>query len=166
VEHGYGGAMRCPYCAQVDDKVVDSRLAEEGGAIRRRRECLSCGRRFTTYERLGDLPLVVVKRSGVKEPFDVRKVSGGVERAVPSSAVDDGTVARLVEEIEEEARALGPEVTSEQIGLAVLDRLRAVDPMSYLRFASVYKGFEDVADFERELGALQKTTEPKRGRGR
>lgn len=164
--HGYGGAMRCPYCAQVDDKVVDSRLAEEGGAIRRRRECLSCGRRFTTYERLGDLPLVVVKRSGVKEPFDVRKLSGGLERAVPSSVVDDGTVARLVEEVEEEVRSLGPEVTSEQIGLAVLDRLRILDPMSYLRFASVYKGFEDVADFERELGALQKTTEPKPRRGR
>lgn len=163
--HGYGGAMRCPYCADLDDKVVDSRLAEDGGAIRRRRECLNCGRRFTTYERLGDLPLVVVKRSGTKEPFDVRKLSAGLERAVTSS-VEDGTVATLVEQVEEEMRALGPEVTSEQVGLAVLDRLRVLDPMAYLRFASVYKGFEDVADFERELGALQKTTAPKRRGGR
>jgi len=154
--------VRCPYCEQVDDKVVDSRTAEDGGAIRRRRECLTCGRRFTTYERLGDLPLVVVKRSGDKEPFDVRKLSAGIERAVPSTAREDGSVALVVGEIEEEMRELGPEVTSEQIGLAVLERLRVLDPISYLRFASVYKGFEEVAEFERELGALQKTTAPKR----
>lgn len=166
VDHGYGGAMRCPYCAGLDDKVVDSRVGEDGAAIRRRRECLTCGRRYTTYERLGDLPLVVVKRSGVKEPFDVRKLSAGLERAVTTSTIEDGTAASLVEEVEEEMRGQGPEVTSEQIGLAVLDRLRVLDPMAYLRFASVYKGFEEVADFERELGALQKTTAPKRRSGR
>lgn len=154
--------MRCPYCESLDDKVVDSRTAEEGAAIRRRRECLACGRRFTTFERLGDLPLVVVKRSGVKEPFDVRKLEAGIAKAVTTDAVEDGSAAALVAEVEEELRASGPEVTSEQVGLAILERLRALDPMAYLRFASVCKGFEDLADFERELGALTKTTEPKR----
>ena len=154
--------MRCPYCQGVDDKVVDSRLAEDGAAIRRRRECLGCGRRFTTYERLEELPLMVVKRSGEREPFDRAKLEAGIERAVTNRPIEEGTVAALAAEIEEEVRAEGAEVTSERVGLAVLERLRVLDAVAYLRFASVYKGFEDVDDFEREVGELQKTTEPKR----
>ncbi len=159
---GYRGPVRCPYCDGVDDKVVDSRLAEDGRAIRRRRECLVCGRRYTTYERLEELGLVVVKRSGVREPFDRAKLAAGIERAVTNRPIEDGTVGALAAEVEEQARGDGREVTSEQLGLAVLERLRQLDDVAYLRFASVYKGFENLDDFEREVGELQKTTEPKR----
>lgn len=158
----YRGAVRCPYCQTLDDKVVDSRPSEDGAAIRRRRECMACGRRFTTHERLEELPLMVVKRSGIKEPFAREKLEAGIARAITNRPLADGTVEALAAEIEDEFRAEGAEVTSERVGLAVLERLRALDPVSYLRFASVYKGFEDVTDFEREVAVLQKTTEPKR----
>lgn len=153
--------MRCPFCTADDDKVVDSRPADDGAAVRRRRECLSCGRRFTTYERVEELPLMVVKRSGAKEPFDTGKVRGGIERAVAGSAIDRAAVDALVADIEEWARAAGAEVGSEMVGLAVLERLRQLDLVSYVRFASVYKGFEELGDFEREVGELQKSTAPK-----
>jgi transcriptional repressor NrdR len=157
--------MRCPYCRENDDKVVDSRLADDGGAIRRRRECLACGRRFTTYERVEDVSLVVRKRSGVTEPFDRTKLRAGIERAA-TGRLDEPAIDNAVADIEEELRALGGEVASDRVGVAVLDRLQALDHVAYLRFASVYKGFEDLADFEREVGALQsglhKTTAPKR----
>ena len=158
----YRGAVRCPYCQTAEDKVVDSRPADDGGAIRRRRECLACGRRFTTYERLEELPLMVVKRAGVKEPFERAKVEAGIQRAVAHRPVDESAVTAIAAEIEEELRAEGAEVSSARVGLAVLDRLRVLDPVSYLRFASVYKGFEDVTDFEREVAVLQKSTKPKR----
>ncbi len=153
--------MRCPFCSADDDKVVDSRPADDFAAVRRRRECLACGRRYTTYERVEELPLVVVKRSGVKEPFDAEKLRGGIERAVAGSAIDPAAVEALAHDIEERARAAGPEVSSEMVGLAVLERLRLLDPVSYVRFASVYKGFEDLGDFEREVVDLQKSTAPK-----
>jgi transcriptional repressor NrdR len=154
--------MRCPYCREDDDKVVDSRTADEGAAIRRRRECLACGRRFTTYERLEPLPFLVVKRSGVTEPFDRAKLAGGIARAVAGRPIPAGAVDQMAAELEDQLREAGPEVPSDAVGLAVLERLRALDPVSYVRFASVYKDFEDVADFEREVGLLQKTTAPKR----
>ncbi len=158
----YRGAVRCPFCLEVDDKVVDSRPADDGVAIRRRRECLACGRRYTTYERLEELPVMVLKRSGVKEPFEREKLEAGIDRAVKNRPIEEGTVAAIAAEIEELAREDGPEVASERLGLAVLERLRALDPVSYMRFASVYKGFDNLRDFEREVGLLQKTTEPKR----
>lgn len=153
--------VRCPYCRALDDKVVDSRLADDGDAIRRRRECLACHRRFTTYERVEEVALVVRKRSGATEPFDRAKVRAGIERAA-SGRLDEATVAGVVSAVEEELRALGGEVGSDRVGVAVLERLRGLDPVAYLRFASVYKGFEDLADFEREVVELQKTTAPKR----
>jgi transcriptional repressor NrdR len=152
--------MRCPYCRANDDKVVDSRGAEADAAIRRRRECLACGRRYTTYERVEDVPLLVAKRSGESEPFDAAKLRWGIERAA-SGRLDDHTIDDAIAAIEEELRELGGEVPSERVGMAVLERLRALDAVAYLRFASVYKGFEDLADFEREVGELQKTTAPK-----
>jgi transcriptional repressor NrdR len=158
---GYRGGVRCPYCLGLDDKVVDSRLAEDGVAIRRRRECLACGRRYTTYERLEEMPLMVRKRSGEREPFDRDKLAAGIERAAANRPIAEGTVAAIAGEIEEQAGAEGAEVTSEWLGLAVLERLRVLDDVAYLRFASVYKGFEDLSDFEREVGELQKTTAPK-----
>ena len=148
-------------CASLDDKVVDSRLAEEGAAIRRRRECLGCGRRTTTFERIEEAPLVVVKRSGDREPFELVKLAAGVGAAGKNRLSND-QVDALASEIEEEARLSGPEITTQAIGIAVLDRLRTLDHVAYLRYASVYKGFEDVGDFEREVGLLTKTTPPKR----
>jgi transcriptional repressor NrdR len=153
--------VRCPSCASVDDKVVDSRLAEDGAAIRRRRECLTCSRRFTTFERVEDVPLVVVKRSGHRTPFERAKIVAGLRAATKNRPVTADQLESLAAEVEEALRLEGPELTSQQIGLAVLERLRALDDVAYLRFASVYKGFEDAGDFEREVGLLTKSTEPK-----
>jgi transcriptional repressor NrdR len=146
--------VRCPWCAAVEDKVVDSRLADEGAAIRRRRECLECGRRFTTYERVEEVALVVVKRSGDTEPFQRGKLAAGIRAAAKNRPVTDAAIEAVAASVEEAVRLLGPAPTSHQIGLATLDRLRHLDEVAYLRFASVYKGFEDVGDFEREVGLL------------
>lgn len=142
--------------------MVDSRLADDGTAIRRRRECATCGRRFTTFERIEEAPLMVVKRSGDREPFERSKVVAGVRAATKNRPVSVEAMDALAGEVEEAMRLLGPEPTSQQIGVAVLDRLRRLDEVAYLRFASVYKGFEDVGDFEREVDFLSKVTEPKR----
>ncbi|HET6810507.1 MAG TPA: transcriptional regulator NrdR [Acidimicrobiales bacterium] len=156
--------MRCPWCSGQEDKVVDSRLAEEGAAIRRRRECLVCGRRYTTFERVEEAPVMVLKRSGAREPFERVKVVAGVRAATKNRPVDVLQMEELAAAVEEEVRLHGGEVTSQQIGLAVLERLARVDDVSYLRFASVYKGFEDAGDFQREAGLLTKETAPKRRR--
>lgn len=158
--------MRCPYCQEIEDKVVDSRTADGGSAIRRRRECLGCGRRFTTFERVEEAHLVVVKRDGTREPFERAKVAAGIRRATKNRPISEAEIAAVAADLEEELRLVGPELRSEAVGRAVLERLRLLDPVSYLRFASVYKGFEDVTDFEREVGLLHKTTLPKSGRGR
>jgi transcriptional repressor NrdR len=154
-------AVRCPFCRENDDKVVDSRTGEDGAAIRRRRECLACGRRFTTYERIDELGVMVGKRDGTHEPFDREKLRNGIEHAA-TGRLDEHAIESLAAEIEEQLRTEGGEVGSDRIGVTVLERLRALDHVAYLRFASVYKGFEDLADFEREVVELQKTTEPKR----
>ncbi|MHB1923442.1 MAG: transcriptional regulator NrdR [Acidimicrobiales bacterium] len=157
--------MRCPSCSEVEDKVIDSRTAEEGAAIRRRRECLACGRRFTTFERIEGVEegtVMVLKRSGTREVFDPAKVVAGVRAATKNRPVSEAAMVELAGQVEEAMRAIGSEVTTQQIGLAVLDRLASVDEVAYLRFASVYKGFEEAGDFQRELGLLTKSTEPKR----
>lgn len=156
--------VRCPHCLADDDRVVDSRVAEEGAAIRRRRECLHCSQRYTTFERVEEIPLTVVKRSGVREPFDRGKVIDGMRAATKNRPVSEAALEEMARDIEEELRESGSAPTSEQVGLAVLDRLRAVDEVAYLRFASVYKGFEGAEDFRREVGLL-KTTAPKRPAG-
>ena len=148
--------MRCPSCGGVDDKVIDSRTADDGGAIRRRRECLTCNRRFTTYERLEEAPLVVVKRSGQRVPFERSKIVAGIRAAAKNRPVTDDALEALGSEIEEALRLEGPDLTTEQIGRAVLDRLRSLDEVAYLRFVSVYKGFEDLTDFEREVVLLSR----------
>ena len=153
--------MRCPVCSSPDDRVVDSRLADDGGAIRRRRECLRCGRRFTTYERLEELPLTVVKRSGQRQPFDRAKIVAGLRAAAKNRPITPAQMEALAAEVDEAMRLEGADVTSQQVGLAVLDHLRILDEVTYLRFASVYKDFADVEDFEREVGLLTKSTEPK-----
>jgi transcriptional repressor NrdR len=148
--------VRCPYCSEDSDKVVDSRASVDGDAIRRRRECLECGRRFTTYERVEPIPLTVVKRSGVTEPFDRDKLARGLAQAVAGRAVAAEAVEALAADLSAWAEVNGPEIASDAIGVAVLERLRTLDPVSYLRFASVYKGFEDLADFEAEVTELQR----------
>jgi transcriptional repressor NrdR len=152
-------SVRCPGCTSLDDKVIDSRTADDGGAIRRRRECLSCGRRFTTYERLEEAPLVVLKRSGQRSPFERQKIVAGIRAAAKNRPVTDEALETLGTEIEEALRLEGPELTTEQIGRAVLDRLRDLDEVAYLRFVSVYKGFEDLTDFEREVVLLTRPHE-------
>jgi transcriptional repressor NrdR len=141
---------------------VDSRLAEDGVAIRRRRECLGCGRRFTTFERVEEAPLWVVKRSGQREPFDRSKIVSGVRSACKNRPVTDVQMEELAQRVEDDLRAQSPDPTSEQVGVAVLAQLQALDDVAYIRFASVYKGFEDAKDFQREMAVLTKTTEPKR----
>ena len=155
--------VRCPGCSSDDDKVVDSRSADDGATIRRRRECLACGRRFTTYERVEEVPLLVVKRSGDREPFDRAKVIAGVRAAAKSRPLTDDQLDALSGDVEELLRlGVGGDVQSEQIGLLVLEHLRDLDPVTYVRFASVYKGFDNASDFERELTLLTKATAPKR----
>jgi transcriptional repressor NrdR len=141
----------------VDDKVVDSRAADDGSAVRRRRECLGCATRFTTFERLEESPLVVVKSSGAEQPFDRSRIVAGVALATKGRPVDDMTIETLASEVEEVVRLEGTQVTSERIGQAVLELLARLDGVSALRFASVYKGFEDLADFQEEIGRLTKT---------
>ena len=135
--------------------MVDSRQTEDGESIRRRRECEGCGRRFTTFERLEEVPLQVRKRSGEVEPFDASKVAAGVSAACKSRPVDPGQIADLVSGVEDALRAVGREVGTDQVGLEVLARLRALDEVAAVRFASVYKGFDTIGDFEREINLLQ-----------
>jgi len=157
--------VRCPWCLADDDRVIDSRLAEEGTAIRRRRECAGCGHRYTTFERVDEIPLMVIKRSGDRQPFDKGKLVDGLRAATKNRPVTEEQLDEVAREVEDELREDGSEPTSEQVGIAVLDRLRSVDEVAYLRFASVYKGFEGVDDFRREVGLLTKTTAPKRPEG-
>jgi transcriptional repressor NrdR len=156
--------MRCPWCGRADDRVVDSRSADQGEAIRRRRECLSCGRRFTTFERIEDVGLVVVKRDGTREPYERAKLLAGIRKAIVNRPITEHQVARLVDRVEERLRRRGPEVTSQQVGLEVLSHLVRLDQVAYMRFASVYKDFQGITDFERELGVLLQKKEPAKRR--
>lgn len=147
--------MRCPACATDDTRVVDSRAADEGAAIRRRRNCVGCGYRFTTFERLEARLLHVRKRSGQRVPFERRKIVAGLAAATKGRPVGADAVECMAQEIEELARRADPPMTTEDIGRAVLERLRNHDQVAYLRFASVYKGFDAGADFARELRLLE-----------
>lgn len=147
--------MRCPYCGTDDDRVLDSRAAEDGMAIRRRRECRACAQRFSTYERAEQSPLAVRKRDGTVEPFDRGKIAAGVTKATKNLRVDNDAERRCVARVEARIRALGRrEVPSEAIGGEVLAALRDLHQVAYLRFASVYKGFTSGEDFRRELERL------------
>ena len=136
--------------------MIDSRQTEDGTSIRRRRQCEGCGGRFTTFERLEEVPLQVRKRNGDVEAFDSSKVAAGVSAACKSRPVEPAQIATLVAEVEDELRAAGREVDTDQVGLAVLTRLRALDEVAAVRFASVYKGFDTISDFEREISLLQR----------
>lgn len=157
----YREVVRCPFCAADDDRVVDSRLAEDGVAIRRRRECAACGQRYTTFERIEEIGLYVVKRSGEREPFEREKILRGIRSAAKNRPVDDDVLWGVVDLVEDQMRLVNRDVTSEEIGVATLEALRGIDDVAYVRFASVYKGFEGTEDFAREIGMLVKTTAPK-----
>ena len=147
--------MKCPYCGYLEDKVVDSRPADEGARIRRRRECLSCGKRFTTYEMIESMPLYVVKRDGTRQAVDRMKLINGMLRACEKRPVALDSIEKIADDIELELRGrLEKEVKSVTIGEMVMDRLKEIDEVSYVRFASVYRSFKDVNSFIDELNSL------------
>lgn len=147
--------MRCPKCGCEESKVVDSRPAENNDSIRRRRECIDCGFRFTTYERREELPLVVIKHDGAKEPFDRQKLMRGLVRATVKRDIDISTLDELIASIESELRDNGiTEVSSSDLGEMVLKRLTELDKVAYVRFASVYRDFQDIDEFAAELRRL------------
>ncbi len=159
--------MKCPFCASVDNGVVDSRETEEGHAIRRRRSCTACTRRFTTYERVEEQPLVVVKKDGSRAPFDRQKLLGGLRRACEKRPVPTARIQQVVADIERRGQELGErEISSRWIGEQVMTALRELDEVAYVRFASVYRSFRDVEEFARELETLRGArVEPPRGDG-
>ena len=145
--------MYCPYCRHPDSRVIDSRTGDDGAAIRRRRSCPACGRRFTTQE---TVILTVAKRSGVTEPFNRDKIVRGVRRACQGRPVSEDQLALLAQQVEDVIRSRGSgEIPSHEVGLAILGPLRDLDEVAYLRFASVYRGFESLTDFEHEIAALR-----------
>lgn len=148
--------MRCPSCGYAESKVVDSRPSEDGTAIRRRRECLSCGTRFTTYERLGDSPLIVVKADGSSEAFDRTKLMRGLLIACAKRPISPEQIDAIVDGIESDLRSNGDNrVSSKELGNMVMARLAKLDDVAYIRFASVYKDFKNVQEFERALEAIR-----------
>lgn len=147
--------MKCPYCGNQESKVIDSRPAEEGATIRRRRECLACQKRFTTYEIMERLPLVVIKRDGSRQTFDKMKLLNGMIRACEKRPVPVQELETIADEIEQELQnALEREISTAEIGELVMKRLKAVDEVSYVRFASVYRQFKDINTFMEELTKL------------
>lgn len=147
--------MRCPSCASLDNKVVDSRVAREGDAIRRRRECLSCGTRFTTYEYVERTPVLVIKKDGRREPFRREKIADGVSKACEKRPIPREEIEALLDRVETRIQAMGQtEVESREIGEAVMDELARVDQIAYVRFASVYREFRDVRHFLDEIRQL------------
>lgn len=149
--------LRCPFCFQQESKVLDSRSTEEGTSIRRRRECVSCARRFTTYERLDEVPFMVIKKDGRREPFARSKVLSGVLRACEKRPISLDQIETMVDEIEKEVRnSTEREIAANAIGEIVMDRLKSIDEVAYVRFASVYRQFKDINSFLAEVQQLLK----------
>ncbi|MDK7750204.1 transcriptional regulator NrdR [Brevibacterium sp. UMB10442] len=152
--------MHCPFCRHSDSRVVDSRTAEDGASIRRRRQCPNCSRRFTTIEATS---LSVIKRSGVSEEFSRQKVVAGVRKACQGRPVSEDDLAKLAQRVEENIRSQGiAEIDADEVGLAILDPLRELDQVAYLRFASVYQGFDSLEDFEAAISSLRAERESAR----
>ena len=148
--------MRCFYCGHLESKVVDSRAAEDGTAIRRRRECLQCGKRFTTYEKIESVPIIVIKKDGSRQSYDREKLQRGILSSCANRPIAIETIDGILDGIEAEIHnSLAREVSSVQIGQMVMDRLRKIDEVAYVRFASVYKQFKDIESFQEELKRMQ-----------
>ncbi len=147
--------MKCRYCASIESKVIDSRPTEDGSAIRRRRECISCGKRFTTYEKIEEIPIMVVKRDGRREPFDSEKIRMGIRKACEKRPIAADVQDKLVEDVTREVfNTLASEVTTRDIGEILMRKLKDVDEVAYVRFASVYREFKDTQTFMKELQHL------------
>jgi len=150
--------VKCPFCGDARDKVVDSRESGSGDAIRRRRECLSCGRRFTSYERIEEIPYLVIKKDGRREAFDRGKLTAGLHRACEKRPVSAKALSSLVDEVEQMVQdSPDREIDASVIGERVMERLKELDKVAYVRFASVYRQFEDVQEFMTELRDLLET---------
>lgn len=151
--------MKCPYCGQRDSSVLESRLSEDEEIIRRRRECNVCEKRFTTYERIEGIDLVVLKKDGTREPFDREKVKKGLMKATWKRPVSIEQIEKLIEDVERKLRRRkNKEIKSWEVGKLVITRLRKLDPVGYLLFASVYRDFQDIDDFKREIKQLKQST--------
>jgi transcriptional repressor NrdR len=149
--------MRCPFCSHPEDKVIDSRESKEGESIRRRRECLKCARRFTTYERIDEIPYMVIKKDGRREKFDRQKVMQGLVKASEKRPISMGKLAEIIDDVESQlADTPDRELSTVAIGEKLMDRLKALDKIAYVRFASVYRDFQDVDAFLREVSDLMK----------
>ena len=149
--------MKCPFCGHEKDRVVDSRTSQNGRSVRRRRECESCKKRFTTYEYVEDVSLTIIKNDGRREPFDRQKLQRGIELACKKRPISSKKIASVVDEIEERLQNLSkPEITSKQVGEEVMKRLKELDEVAYVRFASVYHKFKDINEFMDELKGLLK----------
>jgi len=147
--------MKCRYCASTDSKVIDSRPTEDGSAIRRRRECINCGKRFTTYEKIEEIPIMVVKRDGRREPFDSEKIRNGIRKACEKRPISADVQDKVVDDVSREVfNTLASEVTTRDIGEIVMRNLKDVDEVAYVRFASVYREFKDTQTFMKELQRL------------
>ena len=147
--------MRCPFCSHIEDKVVDSRESKDGAAIRRRRECLGCSRRFTSYERIDEIPYMVVKKDGKREGWDRNKVLSGLFRASEKRPISTGQLETIVDEVEKNVQdSLDRELATSEIGKIIMRRLKTLDKVAYVRFASVYLEFADVSEFMTELKVL------------
>jgi len=147
--------MKCRYCASIESKVIDSRPTEDGSAIRRRRECINCGKRFTTYEKIEEIPIMVVKRDGRREPFDSEKIRIGIRKACEKRPIAADVQDKLVEDVTREVfNTLASEVTTRDIGEILMRKLKDVDEVAYVRFASVYREFKDTQTFMKELQHL------------
>ncbi|MBI5598830.1 MAG: transcriptional repressor NrdR [Deltaproteobacteria bacterium] len=147
--------MKCPFCGNLEDKVIDSRLSQDGGATRRRRECLSCAKRFTTYERIEETLPLVIKKDGIREPYDRAKILGGVKKACEKRPVSMDEIERAIDRLEAKLLGTGErEILSSAIGEAVMEELKALDEVAYVRFASVYREFTDINEFMKEMKEL------------
>jgi transcriptional repressor NrdR len=153
--------MKCPFCADTENKVIDSRLSKEGYVIRRRRECLTCNRRFTTYERIEEIPLMIIKKDGRREEFNRDKIRSGITKACEKRNVSMNSIEDFLDELEQELRETGKkEIPSAVVGERVITRLHDLDEIAYVRFASVYREFKDVNDFVQELKLMLENNRP------
>ncbi len=149
--------MRCPFCGSNNDRVIDSREINEGREVRRRRECLTCGRRFTTYERIDTIPLMVIKKDGRREPYQREKVIRGIMKACEKRPVSTETIESIADEVEALFQnPMRAEISTQEIGSLIMEKLKEIDKVAYVRFASVYKEFKDVEEFYRELENLKR----------
>ena len=153
--------MKCPFCADTENKVIDSRLSKEGYVIRRRRECMACNRRFTTYERIEEIPLMIIKKDGRREEFNRDKIRSGITKACEKRNVSMNSIEDFLDELEQELRETGKkEISSSVVGERVINRLHDLDEIAYVRFASVYREFKDVNDFVQELKLMLENNRP------